>query len=198
MRSIFFVLSIQYKLLLVSLVQNNPAKLHKEAVKGALYTITWLLSRWRSLSDSCDESLLSTRAALSQNGHSASHALIASSHQRWHETLQFLSTLRFNHVGPGGCLWWRKVTRRRRRPSSRQSSPSWKVSRWPTALRTAFTCGALRTTPYLRMWACPSIRLCVYVPTVCMCVCIYVCPFICPSILLMPAVIMKIYFSRYH
>lgn len=32
----FFVLSIQYKLLLLSLVQNSPVKPHKEAVKGAL------------------------------------------------------------------------------------------------------------------------------------------------------------------
>lgn len=31
-----------------------------------------------------------------------------------------------------------------------------------------------------------------------MCACVYVCPFICPSILLMPGVIMKLYFSRYH
>lgn len=35
----FFVLSIQYKQLLLLLVQNNPAKPHKEAVKGALYTL---------------------------------------------------------------------------------------------------------------------------------------------------------------
>lgn len=32
----FFVLSVQRKLLLLSLVQNSPAKPHKEAVKGAL------------------------------------------------------------------------------------------------------------------------------------------------------------------
>lgn len=95
---------------------------------------------------------------------------------------EFLSILRFNYVGPGGCLWWRKVTRRGRRPSSRQSSPKWKASRWPTALKAVFTCGALRTTPYLRMWACPSICLCIYVLAyVCMCLCMSIHLSIQPS-----------------
>lgn len=53
---------------------------------------------------------------------------------------------------PGGCLWWRRGTRRKKRPSRAQSSPSLKVSLWPTLLRRGLTCGVPRTMSYPQMW----------------------------------------------